>query len=109
MLWFNGNTFEANVKFELIGILMGVAIYNQNILDLHLPMACYKKLLDIQPTLKDLHEYMPAVAQSLDFILQSEDPKLEDALYQTFTVELDVFGQSQVHELIPDGADVFVS
>lgn len=28
MLWFNGNTFETNIKFELIGILMGIAIYN---------------------------------------------------------------------------------
>lgn len=47
LLWFNGNTFESNIKFELIGMLIGIAIYNQNILDLHLPMACYKKLLDI--------------------------------------------------------------
>jgi hypothetical protein len=51
LFWFNGNTFEANVKFELVGILMGLAIYNSNILDLHLPIACYKKLLNIQPTL----------------------------------------------------------
>jgi HECT-domain (ubiquitin-transferase) len=92
MLWLNGNTFEANVKFELIGILMGIAIYNQNILDLHLPIACYKKLLDIQPSLKDLHEYMPSVAQSLEYILKSEDPNLEATFYQNFTVELDMFG-----------------
>lgn len=26
--WFNGNTFESALKFELIGILMGIAIYN---------------------------------------------------------------------------------
>jgi ubiquitin-protein ligase E3 A len=51
VFWFNGNTFEANVKFELVGILMGLAIYNSNILDLHFPMACYKKLLNMQPTL----------------------------------------------------------
>ena len=51
LLWFNGNTFEPNIKFELIGILMGVAIYNNNILDLRLPMACYKKLLNMQPTI----------------------------------------------------------
>lgn len=62
IFWFNGNTFENNVKFELIGILMGLAIYNSNILDLHLPLACYKKLLNHQPTLKDLYEYMPSVA-----------------------------------------------
>ena len=28
MLWFNGNTFESNMKFELIGMVMGIAIYN---------------------------------------------------------------------------------
>jgi hypothetical protein len=78
MLWFNGNTFESNVKFELIGMLMGIAIYNQNILDLHLPMACYKKLLDIQPTLKDLSELMPKVAKSLEYIQNCEDPNLEE-------------------------------
>lgn len=62
LFWFNGNTFESNVKFELIGILMGLAIYNSNILDLHMPMACYKKLLNIQPNLQDMFEMMPQVA-----------------------------------------------
>lgn len=28
LYWFNGNTFESTLKFELIGILMGIAIYN---------------------------------------------------------------------------------
>lgn len=28
LFWFNGLSFESNVKFELIGILMGIAIYN---------------------------------------------------------------------------------
>lgn len=46
LLWFNGSTLESNYKFELVGVLMGIAIYNSNILDLHLPMACYKKLLN---------------------------------------------------------------
>ena len=109
MFWFNGNSFEDNMKFELIGILMGIAIYNQNILDLHLPIACYKKLLDIQPTLKDLQELMPQVAQSLDYILKCEDENLETTLYQTFTVELDRFGDSQVHDLVPDGAETYVN
>jgi ubiquitin-protein ligase E3 A len=45
--WFNGNTFEPNIKFELMGILTGIAIYNSVILDLHMPIAVYKKLLNI--------------------------------------------------------------
>jgi hypothetical protein len=109
MLWFNGDTFETNIKFELIGILMGIAIYNQNILELHMPMACYKKLLDIQPTVRDLYEINPSMAKSLDYILTCEDANLEEALYQNFTVEIDKFGESEVHDLIPDGAEVFVN
>lgn len=45
MYWFNGHTLESNIKFELVGIILGLAIYNTNILGLHLPHACYKKLL----------------------------------------------------------------
>lgn len=54
LYWFNGDTFETNIKFELMGILMGIAIYNSVILDLHFPTACYKKLLGIHPDLEDL-------------------------------------------------------
>jgi hypothetical protein len=74
-----------------------------------MPMACYKKLLDIQPTVKDLYEINPQMAKSLDYILTCEDANLEEALYQTFTVEIDKFGESQVHELIPDGGEVYVN
>ena len=59
LFWFNGFTFESNIKFELIGVLMGIAIYNQVLLDINLPLACYKKLLDIHPSLEDLYEISP--------------------------------------------------
>ena len=42
-------------------------------------------------------------------IIKSEDPDLETKLYQNFTVELDVFGETQVHELLPEGAEVYVN
>merc|ERR1719230_976207 len=43
--WFNKNSFEANLQFELFGIIIGLAIYNQVILDVKFPMAVYKKLM----------------------------------------------------------------
>jgi ubiquitin-protein ligase E3 A len=49
------------------------------------------------------------VAASIDFILKCEDPDLEQTLYQTFVVEMDLFGEKQVHELIPEGAETFVN
>lgn len=61
-------------EYNLIGVLMGLAVYNSIILDLHFPTACYKKLLsppvvpqDLQQanvgicrfTMKDFSEVMP--------------------------------------------------
>lgn len=62
LYWFNGLTHEPNVNFELIGILMGLAIYNNIILDLPLPMAAYKKLLFQDVTFDDLREWQPDIA-----------------------------------------------
>ena len=54
LYWFNGQSHEPNVNFELIGILMALAIYNNIILDVPLPMVCYKKLLFQRPVFDDL-------------------------------------------------------
>lgn len=69
LVWFDRSTFESNIKFELIGVLMGLAIYNQIILDIHFPVACYKKLLDISPNLDDLKQLIPSTGHSLQYIL----------------------------------------
>jgi ubiquitin-protein ligase E3 A len=45
LYWFNGQSHEPPINFELIGILMGLSIYNNVILDMPFPLACYKKLL----------------------------------------------------------------
>lgn len=42
LYWFKQDTFESPLKFELTGVILGVAIYNGNILDVHFPLAVYK-------------------------------------------------------------------
>ena len=44
LLWFNSDSFESDREFELIGKLLGIAIYNSIIIDLRMPSALYKKL-----------------------------------------------------------------
>lgn len=58
-IWFNGRTFESPIKYQLIGTLMGLAMYNGILLELPLPLATYKKLLDLQPDLEDLSQLKP--------------------------------------------------
>ena len=56
LFWFNHFSFEPKIKFELIGTIFGLAIYNNTILDVKLPISIYKKLLGIKPTFEDLKE-----------------------------------------------------
>lgn len=109
LVWFNGATFESNIKFELIGVLMGLAIFNGVILDIHFPLACYKKLLNIEPNLEDLKELDPKTAQSLQYILDSDSPTLEEELYLSFIYETSVFGENRVEELKQNGAEIYVN
>lgn len=57
-------TFEDIDLFNLIGVICGLAIYNLTIVELHFPVALYKKLLKRKPTLDDLKELMPDVGRS---------------------------------------------
>lgn len=43
----------------MIGITCGLAIYNSTVVDLHFPLALYKKLLNVNPGLEDLKELSP--------------------------------------------------
>jgi len=109
--YINGLSHEPNINFELIGVLMGLAIYNNIILDVSFPQSIYKQLLFEEPDFDDLREWQPEIAQSLEFILGYNDlsTPLEDVLGTNFTVEVENFGHKQDVELKPNGAAIFVN
>ena len=57
--WFNPTSFENDGQFTLIGIILGLAIYNSCILDIHFPMVVYYKLMGKKGTLRDLYDVDP--------------------------------------------------
>ncbi|KAB0345196.1 hypothetical protein FD754_022122, partial [Muntiacus muntjak] len=59
LLWFSDTCFVEHNWFHLIGITCGLAIYNSTVVDLHFPLALYKKLLNVKPGLEDLKELSP--------------------------------------------------
>ncbi|KAJ1961752.1 hypothetical protein GGI12_003069 [Dipsacomyces acuminosporus] len=92
-------------EMRLTGQLIGLAVYNAVILDIHLPPAMYKKLLDIPVTREDLKEFDPALYRGLMQLLALSAEDLE-YLERTFEVEYDDLGEIRTHELVPGGADV---
>lgn len=69
-LWFNSDSLESSQGFELIGTLVGVAIYNSVIIDLNMPRVVYKKMKGKEaPTLEDLASLQPSLAAGLQKLL----------------------------------------
>lgn len=56
-MWFNPTSFESDAQFTLIGIVLGLAIYNNIILDVHFPMVVYRKLMGKKGTFYDLEDW----------------------------------------------------
>ena len=57
--WFNPMSYESEDQYRLIGLLLGLAIYNNIILDIHFPMVVYRKLIGCQVVFQDLHSSHP--------------------------------------------------
>ncbi len=57
--WFNPTSFENDGQFTLIGIVLGLAIYNNVILDVHFPMVVYRKLMGKLGVFEDLLKSHP--------------------------------------------------
>ncbi|KAF7384056.1 hypothetical protein HZH68_014813 [Vespula germanica] len=108
-IWFSQDSFEDEVMYSLIGLLCGLVIYNFIIIDLPFPLALYKKLLHEPVGLIDIKEMSPAVAKSLQSILDYENPDFEEIFCLNFEIVRDAFGERKIYELIPDGGKVPVT
>ncbi|BFZ17845.1 hypothetical protein BsWGS_20882 [Bradybaena similaris] len=103
--WFNPSTFEEPEMFKMIGTLCGLAIYNFTIIDLHFPLALYKKLLKRNVSLDDVKELMPDVGRGLQDLIDFDGDEFTDVFILTFEVIQEQYGETKSVELCPDGAN----
>ncbi|GFR22660.1 ubiquitin-protein ligase E3A [Trichonephila clavata] len=110
MYWFNPTSFESDAQFTLIGIILGLAIYNNIILDVHFPMVVYRKLMGKKGTFYDLSDWNPTLYKGLKDLLSYEGDDMETVYMQTFRITYkDVFGTVLVHDLKENGEKVLVN
>lgn len=108
--WFNSFSFENEAQFTLIGIVLGLAIYNSVILPLNFPMVVYKKLMNVTCTWRDLQDWNPALYNSLKTMIDYQEPDFEEVFSQTFEIGYEnVFSAALKHELKKDGAKIAVN
>ncbi|XP_070135871.1 ubiquitin-protein ligase E3A [Drosophila bipectinata] len=108
-MWFNATPFENGAQFTLIGIIIGLAIYNNVILAVNFPMVVYRKLMGYCGTFADLEDWSPTLHKSLQSLLDYQGQDMEEVFDQTFRISYsNVFGEMVEHELVPNGKDVLV-
>ncbi|KAL3472896.1 hypothetical protein BJX99DRAFT_206700 [Aspergillus californicus] len=116
--YFNPYCLESAEQFFLVGVVLGLAIYNSIILDVSLPPFAFKKLLAAAPqttgpqplttrptykcSLGDLAEYRPALARGLQSLLDFEGDVAETFCH-SFVADVDRYGDVVTVPLCPGG------
>uniref|UniRef100_A0A8C0IPH8 HECT-type E3 ubiquitin transferase n=1 Tax=Chelonoidis abingdonii TaxID=106734 RepID=A0A8C0IPH8_CHEAB len=108
LLWFSDTCFVEHNWFHLIGIVCGLAIYNFTVVDLHFPLALYKKLLNVKPCLEDLKELSPTEGRSLQQLLDYPGNDVEETFCLNFTICRESYGVTEQKKLIPEGDKITV-
>ncbi|CAI5746645.1 unnamed protein product [Peronospora destructor] len=107
-LWFNSDSLEATMEFELIGTLLGLAIYNAVILDVSFPHIVYKKVMGYPLGLEDLELAMPDLGRGLRQLLNFQGD-VEGVYQRNFDYSYEVFGEVKTVELKPEGSSIPVT
>ncbi|KAI1899651.1 hypothetical protein AGOR_G00063980 [Albula goreensis] len=109
LFWFNPSSFETEGQFTLIGIVLGLAIYNNCILDIHFPMVVYRKLMGKKGTFRDLADSHPVLYQSLKETLEYEGNVEEDMMITFQISQTDLFGNPLMYDLRENGDKIPVT
>ncbi|KAK7948853.1 ubiquitin protein ligase [Apiospora aurea] len=123
--YFNPHTFETSDQYFLVGVLLGLAIYNSTILDIALPPFAFRKLLAAAPqstasntafhqrsmmiyTLDELAEYRPRLARGLRQLLEFEGD-VQSTFCLDFVIDVEKYGDRVRVPLCPGGETKMVT
>ncbi|XP_060933112.1 probable E3 ubiquitin-protein ligase HERC4 [Limanda limanda] len=89
LAWFPSNATHDHHRYFLFGVLCGLALHNQCLIHLPFPMALFKKLLGVKPSLEDMMEFSPDVGKSLLSILEESGDEYFEGLDYPFSISWD--------------------
>ena len=94
MNWFSVAPIEPIHKYELLGLLVGLAVYNGVTLPVTFPRILYKKLLGGEAEgLEDIEDGWGQLAKGFKQLLEWKDGDVGDIFLRTYDFSYDFFGQ----------------
>lgn len=95
MAWFQPCSLEPLYKFELLGILTSLAVYNGLTLPVTFPLALYRKLLDFPVTsLEHIEDGWPVLARGLRQLQDWTGDDVEDVFSLSYVFEVQAPGRT---------------
>ncbi|KAL9582163.1 MAG: hypothetical protein Q9212_003453 [Teloschistes hypoglaucus] len=85
MMWFRPCSLEPLYKFQLLGILFGLAIYNGITLPVNFPLAFYRRLQGYRNTAPiQIEDGWPALSKGLQSLLDWSEGDVSDTFARTY-------------------------
>ncbi|KAK7429230.1 E3 ubiquitin-protein ligase tom1 [Neonectria magnoliae] len=102
----SGINDEHLMFFKFIGRIIGKALYEGRLLDCYFSRAVYKRILGKSVSVKDMESFDPDYYKSLCWMLDND---ITDIITETFSVEDDEFGVTNVVDLVENGREIAVT
>ena len=107
MSWFLPFSFEPLYKFELLGLITSLAVYNGLTIPVNFPLALYRKLLNLPVTrLEHIRDGWPSLARGLRDLLDWTGESVENVFARSYCFSVEVFGETidiELEEIESDG------
>ncbi|KAF7561558.1 hypothetical protein G7046_g2572 [Stylonectria norvegica] len=105
MVWFTPGSIVEDWKYELVGLLISLAVYNGLTLPITFPKALYRKLL--RKPVEELHHIAdgwPDLASGLTKLLEWDEQRglIEDIFTVTYEFSASAFGSNVTREMKTD-------
>lgn len=101
--YFNSNHID---YFKLAGKIVALSLLHNRNINAHLSMAFYRQILQQRIKLKDLEDFDHSLFESFESILNIDDVKDLDLVFQ---IDDDVFGEFTSIDLIENGSNIQVT
>lgn len=95
MAWFKPGAMEPLYKYEALGILMSLAVYNGVTVPINMPLAFYRKILGLKvKKIEHIEDGWPELACSFRQLLAWEEGDVEDVMALNYEFSYDAFGKT---------------
>ena len=93
MLWFKPGSLEPLYKFEMLGLLFSLAIYNSLTLPVTFPLAFYRKLLGLKvKVLEHIVDGWTDLSRGFETLLKWSNGDVADAFTRTYEFSYEAYG-----------------